>query len=212
MSCEDFYSQNAALLAARYESLDPERLHRGWREFLPAGGAAVLDVGAGSGRDAAWLAGLGHAVVAVEPCAALRQAAGRRRRQPSIGWVDDRLPELRTVCAGGRKFHLILVNAVWMHVAPDDRETAIETLKGLLAPGAVLVVTLRRGPVEAGRSMHPCAAEGFLNLARRHGLVICKSLATPDRLGRREIGWHLAVLRRPRAPTGARRGALEKER
>jgi 2-polyprenyl-3-methyl-5-hydroxy-6-metoxy-1,4-benzoquinol methylase len=198
MSWEDFYSQNAALLAVQYERLDPERLHRGWLEFLPASGAAVLDVGAGSGRDAAWLAGLGHRVVAVEPCSALRQAAGRRHPRPNIRWVDDRLPELRTVCASGQKFDLILVNAVWMHVAPDDRETALETLKNLLAPAAPLVVSLRNGPVEADRPMHPCPAEAFLGLARRHGLTLCKRLATPDRLGRREISWQLTVLRRPR--------------
>ena len=198
MSCEDFYSRNAALLAARYERLNPERLHRGWREFLPVSGAAVLDVGAGSGRDAVWLAGLGHAVVAVEPCAALRQAAGRRHPRPNIRWVDDRLPELRAVCADGRSFDLILVNAVWMHVAPDARESALETLKGLLAPGAVLVVSLRRGPSETDRPMHPCDAGEFRRLARRHGLAVCKRLATPDRLGRREISWQLTVLRRPR--------------
>jgi protein-L-isoaspartate O-methyltransferase len=197
MSCQDFYSRNAAHLAARYETLDPERLHRGWREFRPAAAAAVLEVGAGSGRDAAWLAGMGHAVVAVEPCAALRRAARRRHPRPGISWVDDRLPELEVVCASGRRFDLILVNAVWMHVAPDAREHAIKTLKRLLAPGAVLVVTLRRGPVEADRAMHPCETGELLRLARHHGLAVCKTLATPDRLARREIGWQLVVLRNP---------------
>lgn len=196
MSCQDFYSRNAALLAARYETLDPERLHRGWREFRPAAAAAVLDVGAGSGRDAAWLAGMGHAVVAVEPCAALRGAARGRHPQPGISWVADRLPELAVVCASGRRFDLILVNAVWMHLAPDARAPAIKTLKGLLAPGAVLVVTLRRGPVEADRPMYPCQTGEVARLARRHGLAVCKTLGTPDRLGRREIGWQLTVLRK----------------
>jgi protein-L-isoaspartate O-methyltransferase len=39
---------------------------------LPAPPARVLDVGAGSGRDAAWLTSLGLEVVAVEPSVALR--------------------------------------------------------------------------------------------------------------------------------------------
>jgi protein-L-isoaspartate O-methyltransferase len=199
MSCQDFYSRNAALLAARYETLNPERLHRDWREFRPAAAAAALDVGAGSGRDAAWLAGMGLAVVAVEPCAALRREARRRHPRPGIRWVDDRLPDLKGVCAGGRRFDLILVNAVWMHVTPEARGRAIKTLNHLLAPGAVLVVTLRRGPVEADRAMHPCETGELLRLARHHGLAVCKTLATPDRLARREIGWHLVVLRKPGA-------------
>jgi SAM-dependent methyltransferase len=47
-----------------YEALPPERLHRWLDGLLPAVPALVLDVGAGTGRDAAWFAGLGHDVVA----------------------------------------------------------------------------------------------------------------------------------------------------
>ena len=60
------------MLADSYEAVTPERLH-GWLDgLLLDTGSLMLDVGAGSGRDAAWLAGLGHDVVAVEPSPALR--------------------------------------------------------------------------------------------------------------------------------------------
>ena len=59
--------------AARYETVAPQLLNRWLLDLLPKGKACILDVGAGSGRDAAWLAALGHDVVAIEPDAALRR-------------------------------------------------------------------------------------------------------------------------------------------
>jgi 2-polyprenyl-3-methyl-5-hydroxy-6-metoxy-1,4-benzoquinol methylase len=85
---------------------------------LPAPPASVLDVGAGSGRDAAWLAGKGYSVLAVEPSATMREEAQGRHAVPSIVWMDDRLPSLDAVLRLGAAFDLILVSAVWMHVQP----------------------------------------------------------------------------------------------
>ena len=51
----------------RYESVAAETVHGGLVDLLPIAPALVLDVGAGTGRDAAWLASRGLEVVAVEP-------------------------------------------------------------------------------------------------------------------------------------------------
>ncbi|MGI4795497.1 MAG: class I SAM-dependent methyltransferase [Janthinobacterium lividum] len=70
-----WYDARAAMLADSYEAIAPERLH-GWLDgLLLDTRSLVLDVGAGSGRDAAWLAGLGHDVAAVEPSPARRAEA-----------------------------------------------------------------------------------------------------------------------------------------
>ncbi|RUT67608.1 SAM-dependent methyltransferase, partial [Flavobacterium cupreum] len=61
------YEQNAQELVDRYESLSFEHVHADLLDLLPAPGATILDVGAGSGRDAAWFAARGYDVVAVEP-------------------------------------------------------------------------------------------------------------------------------------------------
>ncbi|WP_200197375.1 class I SAM-dependent methyltransferase, partial [Halorhodospira abdelmalekii] len=92
-----WYHDRAAQIAEQYEQLDFAQVHNWLCERLPASGALVLDVGAGSGRDAAWLADQGQDVVAVEPAAALREEAKRRHPQPSIRWLDDALPELAAV-------------------------------------------------------------------------------------------------------------------
>lgn len=50
-----WYSSNAAALASTYEALDPARMHAWLDDALPAAPALVLDVGAGTGRDATLL-------------------------------------------------------------------------------------------------------------------------------------------------------------
>jgi protein-L-isoaspartate O-methyltransferase len=72
-----WYDMQAATLVPRYGAVRPEALHAWWRNLLRKAPSAVLDLGAGSGRDAAWLAGLGHAVMAAEPSTAMRQQGQR---------------------------------------------------------------------------------------------------------------------------------------
>jgi SAM-dependent methyltransferase len=76
-------------VSRRYESVAAETVH-GWLvDLLPIAPALVLDVGAGTGRDAAWLASRGLEVVAVEPSSAMRAEAQRLHASPSIRWIRD---------------------------------------------------------------------------------------------------------------------------
>ncbi|MFE2409972.1 SAM-dependent methyltransferase, partial [Kitasatospora sp. NPDC059408] len=54
------YGAEAQALALQYESVTFAEVHREMLHLFPAPPAAVLDVGAGTGRDAAALAALGH--------------------------------------------------------------------------------------------------------------------------------------------------------
>ena len=70
---DGWYETHAQEAAARYESVAADQINGWLLDLLPKRSAAVLDVGAGSGRDAAWIASLGHDVIAVEPSAAMRE-------------------------------------------------------------------------------------------------------------------------------------------
>ena len=91
-----FYDAHAHSLCRDYESLEPEQLtstlHGG---ALPHTASRVLDIGSGSGRDAAWLAGMGHGVVAIEPSAEMLEQAKALHREAHIQWLHDSLPDLR---------------------------------------------------------------------------------------------------------------------
>jgi SAM-dependent methyltransferase len=198
------YDTQAGALAECYESVSAEAVHAAVLEFISRGREQLaLDVGAGSGRDAAWLASLGYEVVAAEPAAGMRLEAQRRHPNPRIRWLDDRLPDLDGVHQLGLAFDLILLSAVWMHVPPPARARAFRKLATLLKPGGILLMSLRDGPSEPDRPMWsapPGEVEGF---ARTHGFAVLRSVTTADQLGRADVRWTGMCLRLPDDGAGA---------
>jgi SAM-dependent methyltransferase len=198
------YDVRAALFAARYESLSAEIVHARLLEFVPHGeNLLALDVGAGSGRDAAWLASRGFEVVAAEPAAGMRREARRRHPDSRIRWLDDRLPGLNSVHRLGLAFHLILLSAVWMHVPPAMQARAFRKIATLLKPGGFILMTLRDGPAESDRPMWSASPGELEGLARMHGLAVLLSVPTTDQLGRPDVRWTSMCLQLPDDGAGA---------
>lgn len=197
------YNSRAAAFADRYERVSSADVHAPFADFVGQGPGLALDVGAGSGRDAAWLASLGYDVVAAEPADGMRKEAVARHPDRGIRWIDDRLPDLSAVHKLGLAFDLILVSAVWMHVQPSGRSRAFRKLVTLLKPGGLLLLTLRHGPEEPGRPMWPTSAGEIEALARSHGLTVVRSVPATDRQGRPDVSWTSMCLRLPDDGAGA---------
>jgi len=182
------YGTEADDLVERYESLAFEDLYRPVLALLPGQGRA-LDIGAGTGRDAASLARRGFRVHAVEPTPELRRHAQRLHAEPGIVWIDDGLPDLARVRAAGGRFDLILMTAVWMHLDEGERSRALPHLVELLAPGGRLFMTIRRGPVPAGRRMFLVPIDPLVSQAQAIGLTLLHRDEFADRLGREGVTW-----------------------
>lgn len=197
-----WYQKHAQAAARRYESVAAEDLHSWLRKFLPEESGWILDLGAGSGRDAAWLAGLGHRVVAVEPSSEMRKEAKRLHPGTGIQWRSDSLPALRKLSRQD-PFDLILISGVWQHVAKSDRKRAFRKTINLLKPGGVLAISLRHGPDSLGRRSHPVSVEEIEALARDHGAFVAYRGESGDALGRREVRWTNLAVRFPDDGTGA---------
>jgi SAM-dependent methyltransferase len=198
-----WYERHAAEWAVANDAHSPERLYAWLNGRLPASPALVLDVGAGSGRDAVWLSELGHDVVAVEPAAAMRAEAARLHPGSGVRWLEDRLPDLAATMRLGLTFDAILLSAVWMHLASADRPRALRKLVTLLKPGGLLILTLRHGPAEPERGMHPVSLAELEALARNHGLSVEHAGEAVDGHGRAGISWTNVALRLPDDGTGA---------
>ena len=198
-----WYDAHADGLSDRYEAVLPERVHGWLKDLLPSTSATVLDVGAASGRDAAWLSRKGYDIVAVEPSSRFRTIARERHDDPSIQWVADSLPGLKRTFKTGLAFDFILASAVWMHVAPSDRARAFRKMITLLKPGGVLALTLRSGPAEPARRFHPASADEIRTLARDHGAFVEREIEADDYLGRDDIRWTQLAIRLPDDGTGA---------
>ena len=197
------YDTEAESLAAGYESRRFEEIHPEAPVLVPDSPALVLEVGAGSGRDAAWFAARGHDVVAVEPAGRMLEVAKSLHPDPRIRWFSDQLPSLDRVIRSGLNFDLIWLSAVWMHVAPASRTRAFRKLATLLRPGGRMMFSLRQGPIPADRVMYPTHADEIEKLARRHGLAVIHTAREADRLGRDGVTWHTVWLQAPDDGLGA---------
>ncbi|MFH8371517.1 class I SAM-dependent methyltransferase [Streptomyces sp. NPDC018031] len=183
------YGEAAEALAEQYESVTFTEVHQGALHLFPAEPAAIADIGAGSGRDAAALAARGHRVVAVEPTPELRRLGRRIHADRDIEWLDDSLPGLDRLRAREPRFDLVLLTAVWMHLDAGQRASAMEHLAGLLTGGGRIVLTLRHGPVPEGRRMFDVSAAETIALAARHGLTVIHHGEHDDPHGRDGVRW-----------------------
>lgn len=195
----DHYDTASAEFFEIYESLTFEAIHRDLLDFLPPPGAVCLDVGAGSGRDAAALAERGYEVVAIEPSESLRRLAQKHHRNTSIEWIADSLPNLATIKNSGRHFDFVLLSAVWMHVPPEHRLASLKNLTDLLNPRGRIALTLRIGTPNLERMIHSVSVGEVLHQAEQVGLApVYVSEDERDSLGRIDVKWKKIVLALPR--------------
>ena len=163
------YEDEAPMLIDQYERLAFEDVHRHVLSLFPPAPGPVLDIGAGTGRDAAGLAARGYDVTALEPTRAMREAAMSLHASPRIEWLDDALPDLVLMNGRAGRYALILLTAVWMHMDADQRRLAMPRVVALLKPSGVMAFSLRHGPIPPGRRMFDVSVVETINLAEMAG-------------------------------------------
>lgn len=215
-----FYNDNADELAKQYLSKTFDEVHKSWSQFLPAvienPNARILDLGAGSGRDAKHIAELAASthgdknniqIFAVEPAKTLAEIGALQTSGLNVKWIEDSLPSLSHLTKQEISFDLILLSAVWMHVPPSERARAIRKLANLLKPGGKLVISLRHGQTDEEkkqRKMHNVCADELKRLAADVGLFTkLETTKEEDKLGRNHVSWQTVVLQMPDDGTGA---------
>lgn len=188
-----YYETYAASLADGYETLSLESAHPTLLALIEDSFGdrplSVLDVGAGTGRDASWFAAHGHRIVAVEPSPAMQRIGKRLHPAPEIEWRSDSLPNLVETQASGEKYDLIVLSAVWMHVKPNDRQHALKTLLSLLKSGGKIYLTLRIGPSEPARGIYRVSVDELQELLTPLSVQTEKLDEQTDLLGRSNIRW-----------------------
>ena len=174
------YEAEVEALVDNFDNIDPEMVYAFVRDLLPTAPSRIVDIGAGTGRDAAWFAGAGHTVLAVEPVQGFRDAGQHLHPSPRIDWLDDRLPGLPLLTARDERFDLVLMTAVWHHLSPDERALAMPPLASLLPPGGRLLLSLRHGRTPEDRTSFPAPAEETVALAKEAGLTQVAGRDTPS--------------------------------
>lgn len=164
------YAEEAPELLKRYEQFSFESEQSAVLGLIPAAPASVVDIGAGTGRDAAYFAKRGYKVIAVEPTHEMREGAIELHPSNNIEWLDDHLPDLALLLSRRMTFDIVMLNAVWMHLDAQQRERGMQSLAALLHMGSRMFIKLRRGPVPVGRVMYDVSGEETIALAQPYGL------------------------------------------
>lgn len=184
------YAADVTTLIAPYDAISSARVYRSVADLLPATPSRIADIGAATGRDAAWLAATGHHVTAVEPVAAFREAGMTLHPSPRIDWLDDRLPQLSAL-RRRTSFDYVLLSAVWQHLDDELRSIAMIRLAEVTAPGGLLLLSLRHGAGAAGRPVYPVQPDDTVNAAIGAGFeLVRKCQAESVQPGNRAAGVH----------------------
>lgn len=196
------YADEADALVRQYESIAFEDVHESVLHLIPATPGRVLDIGAGTGRDAAGFAAMGHHMTAVEPTLELRSAAQTLHPSPLIDWLDDVLPDLPSLTGHEDSFDVVMLSAVWMHLDEPQRRLAMPRVASLVRKGGVLILSLRHGPVPPGRRMFDVTADETIRLARVEGLTPVLQRDGQDGLLRRPgVSWTRLAFSKPKDAT-----------
>lgn len=176
----DGYAEDSSLLIGSYEAISSPNLLSHVLDFIPDPHCRVLEVGAGSGRDAAWLASKGLNVTAVEPVSEFREAGKRLHPSPLIEWFNDSLPSLSKVTKQAQSYQLALLISVWQHVPNEDKLESLVNLYSLLKQNGKLVISVRNGAGAPNRECFPTSAIKTTELAQQCGFKLCFSCNAPS--------------------------------
>lgn len=193
----EFYNHDATIFGERYTSVRFEDVQRGVLAHLPVPGSRILDVGAGSGRDAFALAERGYIVTAVEPAVLLQRWARNRPVSGKVEWVEDRLPDLVKLRTLKLYFDFILCSAVLMHLPATQLRRSMSSFRELLVVGGTLAISVRgKRPSDPIDVFYDLSDDEIMEAATSEGFSLIESNSYEDSLGRKEVRWRSFVFRR----------------
>ncbi len=197
----DYYDDHAAAATTSYERVDFSRLVDRFAALLQPG-ARVLDLGCGSGRDAARLRARGYDVVAADGSKAMLARATAIHPELTGHTFHVVLPE--TLPFDSDAFNGAMSWAVIMHVPESELGRVFGEIARILAPDGVLgysVNTVRPG-LDAdgsdtrGRHFTCLASDAWRRLHENAGFQTIDAEETDDMLGRSGIRWMTCFARK----------------
>lgn len=204
----DYYNQLATELAEQYQSLAVDDVHRGWIDLIATDVSKpfyMLDIGAGSGRDARYFAQITPKanVVAIEPASEFAKQGKQYTQGQAVTWLADSLPaltQLKQAIAADKlatQYDLVLLSAVWMHLAPELRAQAMQNIAPLVATNGLLVISLRFGQSEfdlTTRQMFHVSVAEVVALAEQQQLRLVRHVQAENDFQQRDhISWQTLV-------------------
>lgn len=190
----EYYNVQAELLAVQYQKADVKSLQLLLHRWLPAGGR-VLEIGCGSGRDSAFMASLGCAVVATDASVEmLKQAKKIVEASPlpaSVKLIEASFPVAPDNLLLKEQFDAIVAAAVIMHIPDHELFEFAFQVRGMLKAKGVFVCsfcTAREVPESDLRLFKIRQPAEIQLLFERLGFRLLHTEDSADGLGRK-IPW-----------------------
>ncbi|MCK4718701.1 MAG: class I SAM-dependent methyltransferase, partial [Thermoplasmata archaeon] len=133
----DTYSQIAHHFDKTRHGLWPEI--RWYASLLPPG-SRVLDIGSGNGRNAIYLASLGHKVIGVDVVPEMVDVANKRAAQLDL-ILEFVVGDARELAFEEEMDGVVCIAALHHLPSPEDRSRAMEELWRVLKPGGIGLVS-----------------------------------------------------------------------
>ena len=193
----EFYETNASDLIDRYESADMSALHKQLVKHIQAS-SKVIDIGFGSGRDLAFLQSKGFDIYGIDPLPAFVMQAQHRFPKINNHFRIGSFLSLNTPDDWQKSFDAVISIAVWMHLNAHEHSKAIDSIKSLLKPNGIVILSFSIGGRESndGRHFEPLELHDVIETFKNAGFYLIESQCTPDSLGRDAIKWATVVMKR----------------
>lgn len=197
-----YYNQNAIKVAQRYESANVTQLHEFLSSSLKPGGS-LLELGCGSGRDAAFMSDQGFRVLATDGSAAMLEQVKQHHPQLAAHVGQLQLPGELSSELG--TFDGIYAIAVLMHLSVQDIAKTISAVESLLTPKGrfAFSVSILRNDVTTdefdakGRRFTILSPDKWQELCQKSGLQMTRTMMSEDALERDTVTWMNCLAEKP---------------
>lgn len=192
----NYYEASAPMLIERYESADMSDLHSFLSHHIPRN-SKVIDIGFGSGRDLAFLKSTGYCIYGIDPVEEFVSQAKKRFSDIAEHFIPGSFLSAEFPSDWRNSFDAVISIAVWMHLKSNEHAAAIETIKSLLKPNGIVVLSFSLGGRNSddGRHFEPLELQDVINEFAEAGFTLIDSECTADALARDSIQWVTAVFK-----------------
>lgn len=196
-STQQFYESNVHDLTARYESVDMTTLHQLFIKHIPTK-SKVIDIGFGSGRDLAFLQSNCYSVYGIDPVEEFVDQAKKRFSGIAEHFMTGSFLSSEFPSDWQNSFDAVISIAVWMHLKTGEYVTAIKTIKSLLKPNGIVVLSFSLGgrDTDDGRHFEPLELQDVIDEFIDAEFILINSEGTSDSLGRDSIQWATVVFKK----------------
>lgn len=190
----EYYEQNAVELSQRYETTALDSFHNALHAIIEPG-AKIIEIGCGSGRDAARALAYGYDVIALDGSKNLLAEAARLHPELTKRLLHSKLPD--KLAFANNSFAGFFSVACLMHFALPETMQILQEICRVVIPGGNGLVSLPTcrsdintdGLDQHGRVFNVMPGNDWLKTFNECGFSAVAGPEEADSMGREGINW-----------------------